>query len=308
MHYQHRELRNFFRTFKIMVTQLHAAFFRTNARLKADLAQRSQELAAANERMQTEELLHGKKEEELRKEMAAAVEASKAKTLFLGNLSHELRTPLNAIIGFSEMIQSELFGPTGNPKYIEYADDIKKSGVHLLQLINGLLDVSRIESGHLTLCLEDLDLARTIRDCLHMLEAKAKERQVILSDDIINNLPFLCGDQIRMKQILINLIDNAIKFTPAGGTVGVSASVLPDAATRITVADTGIGIAPDDLTMVCKTYQQAKNSFTRAHEGAGLGLPLAKALTEHHGGKLEIASELGRGTIVTVTFPARPGA
>ncbi len=304
MHYEPSEFRNFSRMFKIIARRLHAAFFRTNAQLNAVLVQRSHELAAANERIRTKESLHNQKEHDLRKEVAAAIEASKAKTFFLGNMSHELRTPLNAIIGFSEMIQSELFGPAGSPKYIEYADDIKQSGMHLLQLINELLDVSRIEAGHLTLSLEDLDLAHTIRACLHMLEAKAKKRQVFLSADIIENSPFLRGDQIRMKQIFVNLIDNAIKFTPAGGSVRVSASVLPDGAAIIIVADTGVGISSDDLMKVCEIYGQATNSLTRAHEGAGLGLPLAKALCERHGGTLEIASEVGRGTTVTVIFPA----
>ncbi|MFZ5502516.1 MAG: sensor histidine kinase [Pseudomonadota bacterium] len=304
MHYEPGEFRNFSRIFKIIIKRLHAAFLRTNAQLNAELAQRSYELAAANERIRTEEALHKQKELGLRKEVAAATEASKAKTFFLGNMSHELRTPLNAIIGFSEMIQSEVFGPAGSPKYIEYADDIKQSGMYLLQLINELLDVSRIEAGHLTLSLENLDLTYTLRTCFHMLETKAKERQVILSGDIIENLPLMRGDQIRIKQVFVNLIDNAIKFTPPEGSVRVSASVLPDGAVMIIVADTGIGIAPGDLMKVCEIYGQANNSLTRADEGAGLGLPLAKALCERHGGTLEIASEVGRGTTITVIFPA----
>lgn len=270
-------------------------------------AGRTLELVRANEQLKDELALCRQSEHELRKAVAAAKAANEAKTLFLGNMSHELRTPLNAIIGFSEVIQSELFGPAGNAKYAEYAKDINQSGIHLLRLINDLLDVSRIEAGRLALSEEVFDLTCAIVASLHMLRDQAVARRVFLSHDIPADFPFMHGDQTRIKQIFINLIGNAIKFTPAGGSVRVSASVLDDAAMRIIVADTGIGIAPDDLMKVCETYGQVANSLTRAHEGAGLGLPLAKALTGRHGGTLEITSEVGRGTTITVIFPASLG-
>ncbi len=279
----------------------------TTADLDARVAERTAELVIANEQLNNKLASCRLNAQELSKTAAAAKEANKAMTLFLGDMSHELRTPLNAIIGFSDVIQSELFGAAGNSKYVEYAKDINQSGIYLLRLTNDLLDVSRIQAGKLTLSEENVDLSGAIDASLRLLRDEALARRVVLSLDIPGDLPFMYADQTRIKQIFINLISNAIKFTPADGTVKIGASVLPDGAIRVVVADTGIGIAPDDLLKVYERYGQVANSLPRANEGAGLGLPLAKALTEQHGGKLEIDSAVGRGTTISVTFPASLG-
>lgn len=276
----------------------------TTADLDARVAERTAELVIANEQLNNKLASCILNAQELSKTAAAAKEANKAMILFLGDMSHELRTPLNAIIGFSDVIQSELFGAAGNSKYVEYAKDINQSGIYLLRLTNDLLDVSRIQAGKLALSEENFDLSGAIDASLRLLRDEALARRVVLSLDIPGDLPFMNADQTRIKQIFINLISNAIKFTPANGTVKIGASVLPDGAIRVVVADTGIGIAPDDLLKVYERYGQVANSLTRANEGAGLGLPLAKALTEQHGGKLEIDSAVGRGTTISVTFPA----
>ena len=295
------------RAFDSMAERLQSAYGRlseTNAELDSIVAERTHELAAANARLNEELDLRKRTEVELRAAVAAANAANDAKTLFLGNMSHELRTPLNAIIGFSEIIKTQMFGPAGNDKYVDYANDIHQSGAHLLRLINEVLDVARIESGKLTLSEDNFDLAALLANSLHLLAETALARRVFLARDIADDLPFMHGDPTRIQQIFNNLIGNAIKFTPAKGSVKVSAMALPDGALRVIVADTGIGIAPEDLSRVFETFGQVANDLTRAHEGAGLGLPLAKLLTEHHEGTLEIESQVGRGTTITVTFPA----
>lgn len=303
---QKDELGSFARTFNMMAERLQAAhdrLSRANLELDARVAERTSELAEANEQLGNELALRKKIELELLDATEAAKMASEAKTMFLGNMSHELRTPLNAIIGFSDIIRSELFGPSSNAKYIDYANDINQSGLHLLRLINELLDVARIEAGHLNLTEEEFDLAAIIISSLHMLEDQAQAKRVFLRRDIASGLPCMYGDITRVQQIFINLIGNAIKFTPPEASVSVSASQLPGGELQISVADTGIGIAKENLAKVLETFGQVANTLTRAHEGAGLGLPLAKLLTVRHDGALHIESEPGRGTIVTVTFP-----
>ncbi len=243
------------------------------------------------------------KEDQLQQAVRAAQEANTTKTLFLCNIAHELRTPLNAIIGFSDIIATQLFGPVGEAKYIEYAQAIHESGTYLLRLINELLDVSLIEAGEFSISEDDVDLAECITGSLLMLEGQALKKQICLLRDIPSNLPVMRGDQTRIQQIFTNLIGNAIKFTPQNGTVQITASHLGDGALRVSIADTGIGISMDDLSVVFENFKQVANSLARAHEGAGLGLPLAKQLTERHEGTLEIGSEPGRGTTVWVTFP-----
>jgi len=305
------------RIFNMMAERLqeaHGALSRANTELDARVADRTDELASANERLNSAIkrlnsalALRKRTEKKLRDALAAAHSAnaaSHAKTLFLGNMSHELRTPLNAIIGFSEMIAQRMFGPPGHEKYTEYANYINQSGMHLLRMVNELLDVSCIESVKLSLSEETFNLAGVLEASLHVLAAAAERRGVILAHDIAGDLPLLHGDPTRVQQIFNNLLGNAIKFSPAGGSVRLSAWALPDGSTQITVADTGIGIAPEDLPKVLETFGQVANELTRAHEGAGLGLPLAKMLTERHGGALEIISEVGCGTKITVSFPA----
>lgn len=304
---QKDELGRLGQAFNIMAGRLQTAYenlSRSNAELDAKVAERTQELNTANTRLNGELESRKQTEAELREAIQAANAANEAKTLFLGNMSHELRTPLNAIIGFSDIIMGELFGPVTNEKYIDYAKDINESGAHLLRLINELLDISRIESGHLKLSEENLDLAASIEESLHMLEKQAMARDVILSDEIAPDLPFIRGDRTRIKQIFINLAGNAIKFTPPQGSVRVTAETMPDGGILVKITDTGIGIAPEDITKILEPFGQVANSLARAHEGAGLGLPLAKLLTERHDGSLQIESRPDQGTTITLRFPA----
>ena len=229
---------------------------------------------------------------------------SRAKTEFLANVSHELRTPLNAIIGFSEMMQQEAFGPLGDSKYREYINDIHDSGAHLLRLINDILDLSKIESGKAELADEVIDVVRTLRACKRIVEERAGEAQVTLESAIAANLRAIRGDERKVKQILLNLLSNAIKFTGAGGRVTVNVGTRVDGEVEICVADTGIGIAAEDIERVTQPFVQVDSGLDRRYEGTGLGLTLTKALTEQHGGRLEIESQVGNGTTVRVILPA----
>ncbi len=248
-------------------------------------------------------------EAKLREAKAAAETANAAKTAFLANMSHELRTPLNAIIGFAEALAAGYFGPL-NDKQAEYLHDIKSSGDHLLLLISDLLDVSKIEAGKFELSREKLDVAEEIAACLRLVRPKADQSRIALSADVPNGLIPCYADRRALKQVLLNLLSNAIKFTPPGGRVTVEARGEPEGDLRISVSDTGIGIAPQDLPKIVVPFGSlGRNAnLSRVAEGTGLGLPLSKSLVELHGGKLEIVSELGRGTIATVRFPPYPAA
>lgn len=267
-------------------------------------SERTLELIHENKQLHSELVLCRRQEHELREALAAAVAANKTRTLFLANMSHELRTPLNAIIGFSDVIHTELFGPSGYAKYIDYAKDINSAGMYMLRLINDLLDVSRVEAGELSLNEDIVDFTDCIVNCLHLLGKHAHSKRIFLSRGIAGDLPCMRGDETRIMQVLINLIGNAIKFTPGGGDVRVGAAKLAGGEIQIVISDTGIGIAPGDLSKVCEPFAQVANVLTRAHHGAGLGLPLAKLLTERHDGTFEIHSVPERGTTVTLTFPA----
>ncbi|HZF32290.1 MAG TPA: PAS-domain containing protein [Candidatus Angelobacter sp.] len=240
--------------------------------------------------------------------------ASVAKSQFLANISHELRTPLNAILGFSEIMKSEMFGPLGSPQYRGYAADIHDSGSHLLTVINDILDLSKIEAGKFELNEEDCDPARLVRDAVRFVAERAGSGGLGLQQRLQPALPAVRADGRLVKQILLNLLSNAIKFTPAGGTITVSADVESQSGLALTVADTGIGIAPDQLERVLQPFTQVENTLTRTHAGTGLGLPLCKSLIELHGGRLALESTVGRGTTVTITLPkervlaARPAA
>ncbi|MEY4965277.1 MAG: hypothetical protein RL274_860 [Pseudomonadota bacterium] len=233
--------------------------------------------------------------------LGVAAEASHTKSNFLASMSHELRTPLNAIIGFSDTMTMEVFGPLSE-RYKSYAADIHYSGEHLLALINDVLDLSRLGAGHADLREEEFDPAELISDSLRMIVGQAAKAQIGLSTHIASDLPWLKADKRRIKQILINLVSNALKFTPAGGQVRVSAQLVPGGL-AMAVSDSGIGIAPEDLPKVMERFGMVDSSLSRKHEGTGLGLPLSKQLAELHGGSLMLESTVDVGTTATVTLP-----
>lgn len=231
--------------------------------------------------------------------------ANRAKTEFLAHMSHELRTPLNGIIGFAELLQHEVIGPLGDPKYREYAQDIHRSGSHLLEIISSLLDVSRIEAGALELHEEPLRMGAVINECFMMVKTRAEQKQLRLQSDVEPNLPRLFADGTRVKQILLNLLSNAVKFTADGGEIVVTARTSAARGIEFAVTDTGIGIAEEDIPEIIKPFGQVREAAFRAHEGTGLGLALVRALTESHGGHVRIESTLGEGTTVWVAFPSK---
>ena len=242
-----------------------------------------------------------------------AEQANRAKSEFLANMSHELRTPLNAINGFSEMIVAETLGPLGNVEYQKYARYIKEAGEHLLDLINDLLDLSKIEAGNIVLAEETISVAALMRSCVAMIRERADAGDVRINVDIDEELlPLLCADEMRIKQIVLNLMSNAVKFTPADGTVTVRAWYHVDRGFVLQVADTGIGIAAHNIPKALARFEQVESTLDRTYEGTGLGLPLTKSLVEQHGGALDLHSQLGVGTVVTVSLPAdraiRPAA
>ncbi len=228
--------------------------------------------------------------------------ADRAKTEFLANMSHELRTPLNSIIGFSEILKAEAFGPIGDRKYQEYAADINASGSHLLELIGDILDVSKIEADQLELSESLLAPEELVDSCLQMMRERATQGGIVLQKDVCRQAGLFRGDAVRMKQIVLNLLSNAIKFTPPGGTVKV-AGFMDDGALTLQVTDTGIGISSDDMEKVMTPFQQVAHNHDLASEGTGLGVHLCKSLTELHGGILTIESDPGEGTTVTMKFP-----
>ena len=228
--------------------------------------------------------------------------ANRAKSQFLATISHELRTPLNAVIGFSETIQAEVFGPLGNSRYAEYVDLIHSAGQLLRDLIEDILDVARVESGESPLSESEFDLVPLLSSTLRLIEAKAAARRVALQVDLAQGLPRLWGDSLRIRQIVLNLLTNAIKFTPEGGSVRLSAALCPEGL-ELVVADTGIGISATDLPHVWRPFFQVEGSMARRYGGAGLGLPIVRHFVEAHGGRIEIDSTLGEGTVARVILP-----
>ena len=248
----------------------------------------------------TERMLY---ERDLKKAKEQAEAAYAARTQFLANMSHELRTPLNAIIGFSEMIEHQLLGPIGNEKYLEYIGGIRESGVHLLDLISDILDMSKIEAGKYELALEETNIIKTVQLAAHMMEGRAHESGVklIQNHDIDENFKII-ADRRAILQILLNLASNAVKFTPEGGTVTITCAKR-DNYLSLKIIDNGIGIPANKLASVTRPFEQVSSSYARDHDGSGLGLAITKNLAEMHGGNLHIESTPGEGTTVTVRLP-----
>ena len=244
------------------------------------------------------------REESLRRATRAAEAANAAKTRFLANMSHELRTPLNAIIGFSEIINGQLFGMIGNDRYLDYSGDILRSGRHLLEVINSVLDLAKSESGKMILDIQPTDMSEVLLDCVTMVREEIAAAGLSLEvGGLDRHLP-LSGDPAKLRQIFLNLLSNAIKFTPAGGRVWLEAGVT-QAGVAVTVGDSGIGMSEEDIGVAMQPFGQVDNRLERRYEGTGLGLPLTRALVELHGGAMTFDSAREKGTKVTVTFPPR---
>jgi two-component system cell cycle sensor histidine kinase PleC len=230
--------------------------------------------------------------------------ANRAKSEFLAHMSHELRSPLNAIIGFTEVMTSAMFGPVEPPRYREYVEDINASGVHLLAVINDLLDLSKAESGRMELNDTVVRIGDAATSAMRLVRERAYEATVKLTLDAPETLPDLRADERMIKQIVLNLLTNSVKFTQPGGTVAVSARLDDEGRLALAVADTGVGIAARDIPKVLEAYGQADVARSRTSEGTGLGLPLVKSMAELHGAGIELDSTPGEGTTVTVRFPA----
>jgi two-component system cell cycle sensor histidine kinase PleC len=251
-------------------------------------------------------------------EKVRAESANRSKSEFLANMSHELRTPLNAINGFSEILAGEMFGPLGDRRYKEYSQDILSSGQHLLALINDILDMSKIEAGKMSLKREPIHIEDVVEDAIRLMRNRAEAVGLTLSVKL-SDLPEADADYRAIKQVLLNLLSNAIKFTPRGGKIAVSATVIEQSSfsgvpseqrVRISVSDTGIGIAKDDLLRLAQPFEQIESQLSKSQPGTGLGLALTKSLVELHDGVLTMDSQPGQGTTVSFTLPvvqSQPG-
>ena len=256
------------------------------------------------EEVMTAARLTTRNEFELRLAKETAERASRAKSEFLASVSHELRTPLNAILCFSEIMKDGLLGAKGVEKFPAYASDIHSSARHLLDLINDVLDLSRFESGHGELHPEAVEISDLIEASIGLVREQATRSNVRLRSDVDELLPILYADPLKMKQVVVNLMTNAIKFSPPTGVVTVRAALLEDGDLELSVSDSGIGMSPSDIKVALEPFRQVESVATRSRQGVGLGLPLSKTLVELHQGTLTIESQPGQGTTVRVRLPA----
>ncbi|MGE0746792.1 MAG: PAS domain-containing sensor histidine kinase [Rhodospirillales bacterium] len=275
------------------------------ARLAAERAveQRMEELEKARESSERQRVQLRVLAEQLKRAKEAADAANRTKSEFLANMSHELRTPLNAVMGFAEVIKEQLLGPVGMPQYAEYARDIYASGAHLLEIINDILDLSKIEAGRFELTEERICVEEVATAVVRIVNGRAEARDIQLAAELPHTLPDIIGDKRSVKQMMLNLLSNAIKFTPKGGKVTLRAGLDAHEALWIAVSDTGIGIAPEHLEIVLAPFGQVDSALAREHQGTGLGLPLVKAMIERHDGHLELVSKVGAGTTARLVFP-----
>ena len=280
---------------------------RESALLQAhqELARRSAEVQSAYDQLEDQ---HRKLEQARQHLIAArdeALRANWAKSEFLANMSHELRTPLNTVLGFSQVMESEMFGPLGNPRYAEYSKNIYDSGAHLLDLINDILDLSKVEAGKLELSRQPARMNDLIAACRPLVVGEAQRAGVrLVFQGDCETWPELSADETKLKQILLNLLSNAIKFTPRDGSVSLTTRRTPEGDFEFAVTDTGIGMRPEDIPKVLEPFQRLESAHNTKYPGTGLGLPLSKALIELHDGSLRIESTLGKGTTVTAMLPA----
>ena len=240
------------------------------------------------------------------RETERAEAANRAKSEFLANMSHELRTPLNAIIGFSELMQSGLFGPLGSERYEEYVRDIQGSGNYLLGVINDILDMSKIEAGRFSIDREQIDLCPLVRETVRVISLQAAQKSITIETKIADSMT-LNADRRAIKQIAINLLSNAVKFTGPGGKISLRARKM-SGAVILTIEDNGCGIPREALKKLGKPFEQVENQFTKSHAGSGLGLAISRSLAQLHGGALKIRSTAGVGTIVSVRIPVKKKA